>query len=835
MKKSFVSMFLVIFPLITFAQRYTITGKLLSEITRTPVANANIVVEETGEGVASSSAGKFRFEVSDYPATLRISHIGFEEKVINLETQIVGTSRYINLGTIYLTSSILTGEEVLVTSSRAIEGETPVAFSTLSREEIERSYSHQDVPMVLADLPGVYSYSDAGNGVGYTYLKIRGFTQDRIGVMLNGIPLNDPEAHAVYWVDHGDILAGAGDIQLQRGVGNSLYGTSVFGGTVNMITNFRSLYQGFTLTAGYGNYIDKSRLNFPSRKFSLIYAGGPWIDKGITGYARYSDLSSEGYRIGSGTQQNSIHLGIEKNNPNSMTKVEAVVGTEVTAFSWEGIIPLYGYNLGDRDDRRYNYYADPAWNGGREDANKDVFTQSIISVQHSQRIFGGLFSGTLYNVKGDGYYEQFKGKTDPEDVADFLREYNLLSVVLDTTQEVGLIRRKWLKNGYWGFIYQFTKPFGLGRITIGGDARFYKARHFGKVIEVDGSWTIPDDHQYYFNKSWKTSFSFYVHSMFNLSDRLNLLVDARYLGHRYSFDQDVLGAFTKGYKYKLKYDFLDPRIGLRYKIGSGLSTFANVSTAHREPADGDIYDHDNPEAVPAVENMDAEYATPLTKEEFLVDYEAGLEMDGGRIQSTVNIYRMDFRDELIPVWYRYYDADDVLHANVPRTIHQGLEATLKVSPYRWLNLSSNIAYSDNHFVEFYGDSLGWGGWGGIADYSGKVIPAYPSFQAKNRLTFSYRMNELWIQVIYTGKQYIDFTNTEEAAIDAFTVVNLGTKVTFPLFGKSSPVLKIWINNLFDTLYETFGYNYYDGWPPYRVDAYWPAATRNFYVTLTVNF
>ncbi|MFQ6673786.1 MAG: TonB-dependent receptor, partial [Fidelibacterota bacterium] len=660
------------------------------------------------------------------------------------------------------------------------------------------------------------------------YLKIRGFSQDRIGVMLNGIPLNDPEAHAVYWVDHGDILAAAGDVQLQRGVGNSLYGTSVFGGTVNMVTNFHSLFPGFTISTGYGDYIEKSRLSLPSRKFSASYAGGPWRDRGITLYARYSNLGSGGYRVGSGSQQQSYHVGVEKNTSTSLTRFEAIVGQEVTAFAWEGIIPQYGYDLKDREGkygRRYNFYADPEFNGGRDDANKDVFVQSIVSVQHSRKVRAGLFSLTLYDVNGDGYYEQFKGKRD-------VVEYNLTDVTASDVHEVDLMRRKWLKNGYRGFVYQFSHPIGLGSMTVGGDARFYRSDHFGKVLEIIGGPAVPGDHRYYSDGSTKTSFSFYVQSRLDITRKIKVMADIRYLGHRYSFDQNVLGAFTHGYRYNLKYDFIDPHLGIQYRLSSRLSLFGNVSTGHREPADGDIYDHDDPRVAPAVEDMNEDYATPLTKEEFLIDYEAGLSFIARDFQGTVNIYRMDFRDELIPVYYRYYDADDVLHANAPRTVYQGVEAAVVSTPYRWLTIDGNVSLSRNRFIEYSGDSLGWGGWGGIADYSQKIIPAYPSFQAKGAVIISRGNAEGWLQVLHAGKQFIDFTNTEEAALHPFTVLNAGVRFEIPGGGSVKPSVSIRINNVLDKLYATFGYNYYDD-VDQRRDAFWPGATRNYYVTFSL--
>lgn len=825
--KRFISIIKNLFPFIffmgtLFSQTVTIHGKLLSETTYNPVPWANVVVAGTKIGTVTSGSGEFEITTKTLPVKLIFTHIGFSEKIVDVTTE--------NLGNIYLKPSVLNGEEVLVLSSRAKAGETPVAFSTMDREQIERSYSNQDVPMVLSELPGVYAYSDAGNGVGYSYLKIRGFSQDRIGVLLNGIPLNDPEAHAVYWVDHGDILAAAGDVQLQRGVGNSLYGSSVFGGTVNMTTNYRSLYPGITVVTGYGNYLEQSNLDLPSQKLSLTYTGHlAGTTKNVTVYSRFSSLKSGGYRNGSGTGQQSFHGGIEINGKTRFTRVEAIVGQEETAFSWEGVIPYYGYDLKNRSDRRYNFYADPNYNGGRKNANKDVFTQSILSIQHSEKFSDGILSITAYKVKGDGYYEQFKGNRDVE-------EYNLTAYVPDSLNKVDLMRRKWLRNGYWGLVYQYSHPLSSGMITIGGDARFYAADHYGKVLGIDQGFEVPGNHRYYSNQSKKTSISMYIHTLFSLTERLNLMADLRYLGHRYGFDQQVIGAYQNGYNYKLKYDFLDPRVGLRYQATEALSLFANVSTAHREPADTDIYDQDDPDAVPAVADMDKKYAKPLTKEEFLIDYEAGLKFNHKTITGTVNLYRMDFYDELIPVWYRYYDADEVLQANAPRTIHQGVEIALKMKPFRTLTIDGSLSWADNYFVQYKGDSLGWSGYGGIADYSNKIIPAYPGFQGKAKVILTRKWGETWLQANYTGKQYIDFANTEEAAIDPFLVVNWSARIELPKVKTFQPVLTLWVNNIFDTLYETFGYNYYD-WDdgPVRVDAYWPGATRNYYLTLTVRF
>ncbi|MFA4907830.1 MAG: TonB-dependent receptor, partial [archaeon] len=685
-----------------------------------------------------------------------------------------------------------------------------------------------DVPMVLNDLPGVFSYSDAGNGIGYSYLKIRGFQQDRIGVMVNGIPLNDPESHAVYWVDHGDVLSSTGNIQVQRGVGNSLYGTSVFGGTVNLATNYLALDPGLAVETGYGNYTQKG-LNLPSTKASLSYCGRPWKDQSFIVYSRISRLQSAGYRNGSGAEQTSIHAGIEKNGKDRMTRIEAMSGDETTAFSWEGVAPAYGFDLDNRTDRRYNFYADPDYNGGFDDLNRDVFRQTLLSFQHSRKISGNLIDLTAYRIFGKGYYQQFKGDVDAG-------EYNLGDLAVGESESIDLLRRKWLENGYWGIISHLNRHFAFGELTVGGDMRFYKSEHFGKVAEIySPSSANSGNRRYYSHDSKKISGASYVHALIDLTKNLTLMADVRYLGHRYFFNQDTMGAFVNGYKYGLSYDFVDPHFGLNWKIGKDINAFVNYSTAHHEPGDGDLYDHDDPEDFPKVNFSDKRYDSPLLETEFLTDFELGAAFSSEKWSAQVNLYRMDFRNELIPVEYRYTDADKVYHANAERTIHQGIEATVSSRINSWLNVDGNLTYADNRLISFQADSIGWSG---VADFHDRILPGFPALQIKGKMTCQYKFVESWMQVLCIGQQYIDFANTESAAIPSYQIVNFGTRIEMPAFRRLKWALTFRINNVFDVLYETFGYNYYYemcGDERQRIDLYWPAATRNYYLTLTAQF
>lgn len=809
-----------------------LTGRVLSDVSREPIPGANIQLVGQTTGTMSDDYGNYSLSVEKLPVDLTVTHIAFQPRQIHI---VLGGTHDIRLK-----PNVLSGQDILVTANRAISGQTPIAFTEIGVEDIKDNYNHQDVPMVLRESPGVYAYSDAGNGVGYTYVTIRGFKQDRIGVMLNGIPLNDPEAHAVYWVDHGDILASSGGIQIQRGVGNALYGAATFGGSINMVTEVQDLPAGVAVKTGYGNYLQSGpELSLPSLKMSMSYAGDAMVmGIPVAMYARISRLNSEGYRSGSGTGQYSGHLAMEWNSPKSSTRIEGFIGDEVTHFAWDGIAPAYGFDLTDRNDRRYNFYADPDYNGGLRAANKDVFQQWILSLKHIRQMGSGYLGTTIYHVDGNGYYEQYKGEDGADDLPDFLRLYHLLTVSgADTLTRAEIIRRKWLDNGYSGVISQYTINWGKLTSATGFDYRDYAAHHFGQVHEgLSAGISQIHDVTYYNDRTKKQSYTGFQHLVYQVTGNLSSLLNLRLHGHRYNMDQGVLGAFDGSHDFKLKYDFLDWQAGINYQITPKIASYMSVATSQREPSDGDIFSHDDPDTPPAVIiQSDSKYATALVDAEKLWDYEAGLNWHFAQFAFDFNMYWMDFKNELVPVDFRYSSgSDQILHANAEGTIHRGIEISARYNLSNRLIFSGNTTLSDSYFKSFQGDSLGWGGYGGIADYSGRKIPGSPAVMANLKLKGQFGWGDVWLSSQSVGKQYIDFMNREDAAIQGFTVLNCGARYQVPFFQSNQVVISLWLNNLTDKLYETFGYNYFNA-PDERIDVYWPAATRNWFGEISVRF
>jgi outer membrane receptor protein involved in Fe transport len=224
----------------------------------------------------------------------------------------------------------------------------------------------------------------------------------------------------------------------------------------------------------------------------------------------------------------------------------------------------------------------------------------------------------------------------------------------------------------------------------------------------------------------------------------------------------------------------------------------------------------------------------LIQDEKLVNAEIGVEYSKEFLALSLNVYRMDFRDELIPMDYRYRDDDNILKGNVPKTVHTGIEIETAYRVNRFVGIRANMSLSKNTFIEFTGDALGWGGYGTLADYSGKRIPGYPSIMMNLITNFSFNQHSLNLEMKYNGKQYIDFANTEESIIPSYTIVNLSFNMPLISGSFGSLTLDGKIFNVFDTLYETFGYNYYTD-PETRIDVYWPGGTRNYFLTLTWHF
>jgi iron complex outermembrane receptor protein len=788
-------------------------GEIVDSETETPVIAANVTLKPLNRFSQANENGKFTFK--NVPAgsyTIQIDRIGYDSK--SLEVIVPAEKSLL----IKLNSRALLGEEVWVTETRAEWRETPVTFSNMGKETIQERYYGQDIPMLLDGIPNVYSYSEAGNGFGYSHLKVRGFGQQRVGVMINGIPLNDPEDHQVYWIDMPDFGESIEDIQLQRGVGSSMYGVSTFGGSLNMITNTFAEPQSAEIFTNFGSY--------NTQKY-----GAKFSHELIKNYKlnfRFSKIKSDGYRDNSSSDLWSFFTGFSRVGEKSLTELNIYGGEEETHAAW------YASSESELEE-------DHSHNPVTYDNEIDNFAQPHFELHHTYSFNNDIdMKNSLFYVRGEGYYEQKKYGED-------LWEYGLADE--EEMLESDLIRQKWVVKNHYGLVSQFNYAHLNGTFSLGAYISLFNSDHYGEVEDVLDV-ELPDFNdgfQYYQYKGEKTYFNFYANESYQPIDNLNLMANLYFQNINYQFDQEEAGNFTGEYlnSYEVDYRFFSPRLGANYNLTDRINMFANFSIAQREPTDAELYDTwDGPDDLgvqPLFENSDIitengdvqriEWSDPIVEHEELYDYEFGAGYMSDRLNVKANLFWMNFNNEIIP--YGAVDDDgQPIRGNADKTVHRGVELSLVSKLPANLTFSGNFAYNDNYFEEFV--MYDWDeDWNVVEkDFEGNTIAGFPEVLADARLTYIYQHLTLSGQVQHIGKQYLDNTENEDRTIHAHQVVNAYIIYNLKnIFETVDAELSFRVNNIFDEKYYTAGY--YDAWA--GENYYWPAAERNIMAGLRIGF
>ena len=807
----------LISPLNAF-QEGTVTGIVSARGSGAPLTGANVIVEGTGLGTMSGENGKFSLQLPAGKYIISASYIGYE--IAKKEVHVGEQPLEIHFS---LKPTIIPGQEVVITVTRAVERKTPVAFVDIPRQNLEERYWAQDVPMLLSEVPGVYAYSDAGNGIGYTYLKIRGFDQKRVSVMINGIPLNDPEDHQVYWVDMPDLLSSVQDIQIQRGVGSSLYGTSSFGGTVNIQTTQLNLPRQIKFSTGFGSY--------NTQKYALNLHSG-LIDNQYAISARFSKILSDSYRENSSIDMWSYFLSAARYTLNTSTFINIYGGPELTHAAWEA---------SPQSELRKNHRHNPITYKNAI----DNFNQPHYELHHQWALSNQLtWNNSLYYIQGKGYYESFKqGKK----LTDFgLEPFYLPDSTL--IKRTDFVRQKWVKKNQYGIVSRMDWEHKKGTFSLGIDGYLFNSDHWGKVVWAAQlpTGTTPENN-YYQYKGDKNLITLFAHELYHVNAKTTIMADLNLQLQRYRFKQNEIAHF-KGlnrHAYKVNYTFFNPRIGVNYNFSNRLNGFANISLANREPSDDDLFDiwqgpddigvpplfaHADTVKKPTGEIDYLEWRDPLTEPESLVDFELGISYLQKNFRVKLNAYWMDFHNEIVP--FSQVDKDGFpIKGNADHTIHRGIEGSFGFDLPFGFGLSGAMAVSQNYFEKFiqyeaeYDEDWNFIGAKKI-DFSGKTIANFPGIMAN--LKFSYARGPISSHLLirHIGKQYLDNNELAERSISAYTLLNLYFSYNLKDFiGLSGLKLRFWINNLTNENYETAGY--YDSWD--GENYLWPGADRNFYV------
>ena len=618
-------------------------------------------------------------------------------------------------------------QNVQVVSTRATR-KTPMAFTNMGKEQLKAVNHGQDIPYLLSLTPSVTMTSDAGNGIGYTSLRIRGTDPSRINITANGIPMNDAESAQLYWVNMGDFASSVQSMQIQRGVGTSTNGAGAFGATLNMQTENVGMepFVGIDLSGG-SYYSHKETL-----RFGTGLLGGHW---GIQG--RLSNIGSKGYLDRASTKLNSYFLQAGWFGDNTMVKFITFNGVEETYHAWN-YTSKYEQALYGRTYNSCGEYYDEEGNTRYYDNQTDNYHQQNYQLIWNQRLCDVLnLNAALHYTRGDGYYEEYKRKRT-------LLEYDLDPQ--ETWAKSDLVRQKKMLNDFYGVVasLNYNNHQNL-QATLGGGWNKYDGDHFGYVTWVKSPVAaLQPNHKYYDDNAKKTDFNVYGKVTYDFVPGLNAYVDLQYrhVGIKMVGPTDEINWDTNKrivYDMKESYDFFNPKFGMNYDITSNHKVYASYAIAHKEPTRNNFQN-----------SLNAELDQP--KAERLNDLEVGYKYQSQLFTAGANLYWMDYKDQFV-LTGEIDKIGEAITRNVPDSYRLGVELEAALKPIDWFRWDVNATWSKNRVKGITVQLMD----GGVADLGNQPLAFSPDFILNNILTFNYRGLKASVQSQYVSEQYM--TNT----------------------------------------------------------------------------
>ncbi|CAM3843188.1 TonB-dependent receptor [Sphingobacterium prati] len=798
--------------------QHNLTIKTVDRDTQSPLQNASISIDgQTSFTTKSDKDGLIKlYNIEDGRHTVQVSFVGYQTSTQHLNIQ-----RDMEL-TVQLDPKTIRTEEVLVVSTRAKKN-APTTFKNISKDEITRNNLGQDIPYLLNQTPSVQISSDAGAGIGYTNMTIRGSDNQRINVTLNGIPLNDAESMGSFFVNLPDFASSTESIQVQRGIGTSTNGAGSFGASLNIQSNTLAEKPYAELNNSFGSY--------NTWKNTVKFGSGLINDK-FAFNARLSRISSDGYIERGASDLQSFYIDGGYYGKKHTLKGIVFWGKEKTYQAWNGVPePLI---TGDRS--RMDDYADYGlavsgtekdrfMNAGRNynlytyKNQTDNYTQKHHQIHYTNILSDKLTLNTaLHYTRGYGYYEEFRQ-------ADKLSKYGLPNVTIgkDTIKTTDLVRRRWLDNYFYGMTYSLNyKPNDQLELIWGGAYNQYSGKHYGEVIWAQYASTGFLDDKYYFGKSQKNDFSNFLKVDYKL-DKWILMADVQYRNvdyHMYGDDDKV-----KNYNYHPKFNFLNPKVGATFLLNDYANIYASYAFAQKEPVRKDFIEKNSKLPDPTPEKMQ--------------DIELGYRFTDTKFTIGLNGYGMFYRDQLIPTG-EISDTGAPIRQNVKDSYRIGVEFDGAWNINKQLNWKATASFSKNrinNFEEIVKDIDGvspdtkiFYPKTDIALSPNTIISSNFSYSPIESITFSLLSK-------YVGQQYLDNSSAKERSISSYFVNNLLANYNFSALGVKDINLSLQVNNLLNEKYETNGYTF--GWM--EGDArkyynfYFPQAPTNFMLGLNIKF
>ena len=646
---------------------------------------------------------------------------------------------------------------------------SPFTKSNLTKKQIEINNLGQDLPYLLNQIPSVVINSDAGNGVGYTGIRIRGTDATRINVTLNGIPYNDAESQGTFFVDLPDFSSSVNSIQVQRGVGTSSNGAGAFGASINLSTNEINDTSYFELNNSFGSYNTlKNTLKF----------GSGIIGKKFTIDGRLSRISSDGYVDRASSNLKSFYISTAFVDEKHSLRVNIFSGKQKTYQSWYGIPETMLEN-----NRQYNS-AGQDQPGKPYDNETDNYTQTHYQLFYNNKINNYWKANmAIFLTKGAGYYEQYKAG---ETFAKYgLPDYQVGNATITQTD---LIRQLWLDNNFYGSIFSLQHQKHNTHLTIGGSLNQYDGVHFGDIIWAKAQSAVPSNYKWYNHTATKKDLSFYTKWTQQINQHWQSFIDLQFRNVNYTINgfRDNPGLLINN-----KYHFLNPKAGITYTNNSW-QAFVSYAMASKEP------NRDDFEAG----------ATLQPRAEKLQNIELGIERKKGPLSYGANFYFMQYKDQLI-LTGKINDVGAYTRVNIPQSYRAGIELQSKLTLTKWVNVEANIAMSENKVKDFteYIDDYDNGGQ--ITHlYKKTALSFSPALVAGSSINFTPCKNgELSLINKYVSRQYLDNTENVSRSLHSYFVQDI--RLSYQIECKFLKEVRfiVQLNNVFNKRYEANGYTF----------------------------
>ncbi len=791
-----------------------VTGVVKDSRTGDPLSYANITIPGTFKGTYTDGRGRFSLSgLGKEKVAIRISFIGYRSQLVEALPGVTGEL------SVALARSSVMADEVVISATRAT-AHSGMAYTEYSREEIDRENYGQDMPYMLAASPSAVVTSDAGTGIGYTGIRIRGTDASRINVTINGVPLNDAESQLVYWVDLPDLAASTDNIQVQRGVGTSTNGAGAFGGSIHVQTNklIPEPYLRTDHTAGAFGTIKNS-----------ISAGTGLLHDHWTFDIRLSRLNSDGYVDRAGADLKSLFISQGYYADKAMIRLNIITGKEVTYQSWygtpqaviegdvQGMIDYSVRNGLDSEDslnlltsgRTYNYYQ---YHNQVDDYQQDHY-QLHMSFEPAEKV---VINSSLHYTRGRGFFEEYRKN-------QLLSDYGVVdSVPGFVFGPVSLVRRKWLDNDFYGATFSLhVTPSGPVSLIAGGAWNKYLGDHYDEVIWAE---FLPVDaipFGYAFDTGDKTDFNAFVRTVIDVHSNVSLYADLQGRRVSYLFTGPGPGGGASAQGEALT--FFNPKAGITVRPDDRQTWHASLAMGNKEPSRNDY--------------TDSPYDRRPVAER-LYDFEAGYRFRIARFTGALNFYHMRYDNQLV-LNGSLNDVGEPIRVNVKESYRQGIEAEWAWKPVRKVRMSGSVTLgrtnikSYNEIVADYDTFVN-----DTITYANTSIAYSPDVIAFTEVAWSpIKRLELALNAKYVGRQFLDNTSDESRSIDAYWYSGVRLGYTFKTKFVDEVRLGLQVKNIFDRLYESNGYtySYIYGGETITENFYYPQAGRHVMGRLTLVF